>query len=314
MDRYTQIAQTTIAATEWDMPFGNWAAGWVGEQRRLLTPTRERQANIITARYLEEYRVHQREFGNFTRLTIWGFADNMHWRAQGMPVLFDYFQRPKEMFWAFYDPQAFLEQHTHTITFITHGDSVTDANIHLQRDRFWGQTAADVMPGAGNEGQPATGGALGVPIPTSPGNTFVRGELVEDLSVTFDPVFRYTVDGYPAAFVPPVVRHGEWRDFRYGILGDMVFRAVWERPYVESLEFVSIRETARASRQWAISFAVVERLSDGSTERINKQVVIPGPNANLSGIYTFTSGLLEGRTLVFDIRNNGANIVRFELV
>ena len=37
------------------------------------------------------------------------------------------------------------------------------------------------------------------------------------------------------------------------------------------------------------------------------------PNANLRGEYLFTEGELEGLSLVFDFRSNGANVVLFEL-
>ena len=79
-------------------------------------------------------------------------------------------------------------------------------------------------------------------------------------------------------------------------------------------DFISIRETARASRLWQISFLATETAPDGTTQQIPVNFTIPGPNANLSGTYTFGENhVLEGYVLVFDIRNNGANIVTFEL-
>ena len=78
--------------------------------------------------------------------------------------------------------------------------------------------------------------------------------------------------------------------------------------------FISIRETARASRLWEVTFRTTQMFTDGSTNDITTSFRVPGPNANLSGIYTFGEGhVLEGYTLRFDIRNNGANIVTFEL-
>ena len=80
-------------------------------------------------------------------------------------------------------------------------------------------------------------------------------------------------------------------------------------------DFTGIRETARASRQWVISFNVHAEYAVGEGGRtIPAQIIIPGPNANLSGRFTFGAGHnLAGLTLVFDIRNNGANIVTFDL-
>ena len=80
-------------------------------------------------------------------------------------------------------------------------------------------------------------------------------------------------------------------------------------------DFISIRETARASRLWAIRFYVTETFADGRSERFASEVQIQAPNANVSGVYVFQAGhRFHGHVLRFDIRNNGANIVTFELL
>ncbi|MCL2873512.1 MAG: hypothetical protein FWE29_01115 [Defluviitaleaceae bacterium] len=79
-------------------------------------------------------------------------------------------------------------------------------------------------------------------------------------------------------------------------------------------DFISIRETARNSRQWVISFWVTETFRDGSSRRFATELTLPGPNANFRGAFTFEAGhILAGRTLLHDIRNNGSNVVTLDL-
>jgi len=79
-------------------------------------------------------------------------------------------------------------------------------------------------------------------------------------------------------------------------------------------DFIRIGETARNSRQWQISFWVEETHGNGYVNRFMADFTIPGANANLRGSYVFGEGhILEGHTIVYDIRNNGSNIVTFTL-
>jgi len=82
---------------------------------------------------------------------------------------------------------------------------------------------------------------------------------------------------------------------------------------VFDVEFVSIWETGRNTRIWEISFIVNETFVDGEVESFNMNIQIPSQHANVFGEYFFEYGRLEGHTLVFDIRNNGSNIVIFNL-
>jgi len=77
--------------------------------------------------------------------------------------------------------------------------------------------------------------------------------------------------------------------------------------------FISIWETGRNSRIWEISFSVIETFADGTFNQFESSIHIPGANANLSGAHTFEEGSLTGRTLVFDIRNNGNDIRVFDI-
>jgi len=77
-------------------------------------------------------------------------------------------------------------------------------------------------------------------------------------------------------------------------------------------DFVSVWETGRNTRHWQTIFYVTQTFSDMSTIRFSTSFVIPGQSANLRGEYANFAGLLEGKTIIFDIRNNGSNIVMFE--
>jgi len=80
------------------------------------------------------------------------------------------------------------------------------------------------------------------------------------------------------------------------------------------LEFVSIWETGRNTRQWRITFWATEIFGNGHANRFMTEFIVPSQHANVNGEYTFGEGHpLEGRTIVFDIRNNGSNIVDFRI-
>jgi len=79
-------------------------------------------------------------------------------------------------------------------------------------------------------------------------------------------------------------------------------------------DFISIFETDRNTREWQVTFWVTETFGDGSQNRFTTDFIIPGPNANLRGSYAFADDhILAGYIIVFDIRNNGSNIVTFML-
>jgi len=78
--------------------------------------------------------------------------------------------------------------------------------------------------------------------------------------------------------------------------------------------FVGFAETAKNSHIWDIVFNVSVTYSDGSTAMIPITIYVSSNNSNLSGSYTFNEGLLEGYTLVYDIKGNGSNIKDFRLI
>ena len=79
-------------------------------------------------------------------------------------------------------------------------------------------------------------------------------------------------------------------------------------------DFINIFETDRNTREWQVTFWVTETFGDGNQNRFMTDFIIPGPNANLRGSYAFGADhVLAGHIIVFDIRNNGSNIVTFML-
>jgi len=169
--RYTRTAGVYTSVTELDAPIGNWGSwggatwGRVQAESQLLTPLEEMQQAIFYARLMEIYREHAE---NITRVTLWGVSDNLHWRHQGMPVLFDYFQQPKLAFDAFLDPTGFLADNTFDVRFMRNDGT---NSTHVERQVLWGTAIAPVLADSGGF-QPGTGGATGVANPVREGHLF----------------------------------------------------------------------------------------------------------------------------------------------
>lgn len=79
-------------------------------------------------------------------------------------------------------------------------------------------------------------------------------------------------------------------------------------------EFISIKETAKDSKVWVLSFSTMTTYSDGLSARVKYEIKLNGNNANLNGKYVFANDHnLAGYTLVYDIKSNGSNIKEFKL-
>ena len=102
--------------------------------------------------------------------------------------------------------------------------------------------------------------------------------------------------------------------------GSVTVEAAVEAPALVSAatrpaDFVSIVETSKNSKVWALTFKVTETWSDGETKVVTHTIELSGANANLDGRYVFEqSHALAGHTLVFDIKGNGSNIKDLRLV
>jgi len=83
---------------------------------------------------------------------------------------------------------------------------------------------------------------------------------------------------------------------------------------IDSARFISIRETAKNSRVWTLTFSVAYNYSCGLVEIIQYSVNLNGNNANLDGRFVFAADHpLAGYTLHYDIKGNGSNIKQFVL-
>jgi len=85
---------------------------------------------------------------------------------------------------------------------------------------------------------------------------------------------------------------------------------------VTNARFVSMIETSKNSRIWMLAFTVTETYSDGNyKENAAYSIALNGNNANQDGRYAFANDhALAGYTLAYDIKGNGSNIKKFEIV
>ena len=90
---------------------------------------------------------------------------------------------------------------------------------------------------------------------------------------------------------------------------------VIENAAAAAKDFISIKETAKNSRVWALTFNVTLTYSDGGTEVVPYSVNLSGNNANLDGKYRFPDNHdLAGYTLIYDIKGDGSNIKEFRIL
>ena len=84
-------------------------------------------------------------------------------------------------------------------------------------------------------------------------------------------------------------------------------------------DFISMIETAKGSRVWALTFNATVSYTDKNGKIVGSEVVkytilLNGNNANLDGKYTFGPDHdLAGFTLIYDIKGNGSNIKDFRI-
>jgi len=80
-------------------------------------------------------------------------------------------------------------------------------------------------------------------------------------------------------------------------------------------DFISIKETAKNSRIWELTFNVTFTYSDGTKKVLPYTIKLNGNNANQDGKYKFADDhALAGYTLIYDIKGNGSNIKDFRLI
>jgi len=139
-------------------------------------------------------------------------------------------------------------------------------------------------------------------------------------------VLGYSI-GIDYAISDAAVLVGEVSDFERLITGEVILAVrvrcgvLWQTvtvtvtgPFDLSVttspaDFVSIVETAKNSNIWVLTFAVSITDVNGVVSRVTYSVPIQANNANVSGSYD--CGLF---TLVYDIKGNGSNIKKFEVL
>jgi len=79
-------------------------------------------------------------------------------------------------------------------------------------------------------------------------------------------------------------------------------------------DFISIKETAKNSNMWTLTFNATVTYSNGMSKTAEYSVNLKGNNANQDGKYVFVADHeLAGFTLNYDIKGNGSNIKTLEL-
>ena len=160
-------------------------------------------------------------------------------------------------------------------------------------------------------------------------------EIVATYTVTFDadngdePIYIEVIAGETVAEPSYPIKDGHeflgWYDgddrfdFDSPVMGDIALVAKWEpiatAPVsIGGAKFISIIETSKNSRVWALTFSYVITYSNNETDIVTKTIYLEGNNANLDGQYAFAEGDLAGYTLIYDIKGNGSNIKSFEIV
>ena len=89
--------------------------------------------------------------------------------------------------------------------------------------------------------------------------------------------------------------------------------AVWEHldnAVTSPSEFISIKETAKGSNIWVLSFTVTESYELAGVFTVQYDIILNGNNANLDGSYDLGNGF----TLFYDIKGNGSTIKELRIV
>lgn len=92
-----------ISVTELDITVGNYH----GRETPLTKEEEIMQAKL----YAQLFSLYKKYADHIERVTIWGAADSMSWRAQGNPTLFNRSYKPKESYYAVMDPEGYLAEH-----------------------------------------------------------------------------------------------------------------------------------------------------------------------------------------------------------
>ena len=109
IERFVE-AGLRIRVTELDIPFGSWSRQRSADAPPPSEAELTKQANL----YSELFKIYVEFAEHIDAVTIWGLADPLNWRGNGLPVLFDEFFELKPAYWAVIgvaDPGAYNRYH-----------------------------------------------------------------------------------------------------------------------------------------------------------------------------------------------------------
>jgi endo-1,4-beta-xylanase len=84
-----------LSVSELDVPYGSY-----GSYQKREEPLTEEEAQTQADFYRDLFEIYIKYSDRIERVTIWGLADPMSWRAKGYPLLFDEYFQPKKAFWS----------------------------------------------------------------------------------------------------------------------------------------------------------------------------------------------------------------------
>ena len=98
LDRFIALG-VEVSITELDITAGN--------DRQLTEQEAQAQAYL----YAQLFKLYKDNAEHIARVTFWGLTDNVSWRAENNPLVFDSRLQAKEVYYAVADPEAYLEAH-----------------------------------------------------------------------------------------------------------------------------------------------------------------------------------------------------------
>lgn len=120
-----------ITVSELDIPVGDYS----NRTTPLTAEEKVEQAQL----YAQLMQLYNKYKESIERVTIWGAADPLSWRAAGHPLLFDRLYAAKEAYYAVIDPEAYLDENPLPVPqIIPEANAVAGtAVIDGEQDQVW---------------------------------------------------------------------------------------------------------------------------------------------------------------------------------
>ena len=97
--RFTETG-AKVTVSELDIP--------VGDHKNRTTPLTAEEKVVQAQLYAQLFQIYNKYADSVERVTIWGLADQLSWRAAGHPLLFDKLYAAKAAYYSVIDPEGYL--------------------------------------------------------------------------------------------------------------------------------------------------------------------------------------------------------------